>query len=285
MDRRGAPATALLRSGRPATATSRMPPTSCRSPSRRCRIRSAASSRNSGPSSSAGPPARWRPPRRGAGCGPRSDDAGGDVRTERRARRAPGSTCGHVAVGAMLFGGELDIPTILARFTTSYPEVEVRLRDGIAGRFLEMLESGSLDVAFALEAEPAEGVQRAGAVQRRTGHRRQPRPSAGRGRAAVDRGARGEPADRLPTGLVDPPLIDDALTAAHVEHQIAFEASDLALLRSLVRGWAWGGDLPRRSSNAWIRGVLPPAAPGAANDGRAVVAWRPPGSRPRHGRS
>ena len=65
-----------------------------------------------------------------------------------------------LSVGAMLFGGELDIPTILARFTASYPEVEVRLRDGIAQRFREMLGDGSLDVAFALEAQPPEGVQR-----------------------------------------------------------------------------------------------------------------------------
>src|SRR3981081_3432914 len=61
---------------------------------------------------------------------------------------------GRVAVGALLFGGELDIPAILASFTASYPEVEVRLQDGTAQRMVEMLNDGSLDLAFALEPEP-----------------------------------------------------------------------------------------------------------------------------------
>src|SRR5947208_15898440 len=34
---------------------------------------------------------------------------------------------GRLTVGAMLFGGELDIPTLLASFTTAFPDVEVEI--------------------------------------------------------------------------------------------------------------------------------------------------------------
>src|ERR1700730_17468382 len=36
---------------------------------------------------------------------------------------------GRVAVGALLFGGELDIPAILSSFTATFPHVEVGLRE------------------------------------------------------------------------------------------------------------------------------------------------------------
>lgn len=71
-----------------------------------------------------------------------------------------GLTRGHVNVGAMLFGGQLDIPAIIASFTSSFPDVEVGLREGTAQRMLEMLADGSLDVAFALEVRPPDGVER-----------------------------------------------------------------------------------------------------------------------------
>ena len=54
-----------------------------------------------------------------------------------------GLTRGHVNVGAMLFGGELDIPAVIARFTSTFPDVEVGLREGTAQRMLEMLSDGS----------------------------------------------------------------------------------------------------------------------------------------------
>src|SRR5947209_13779437 len=68
---------------------------------------------------------------------------------------------GHVAIGAMLFGGQLDIPAILAEFTSTFPEIEIGLREGTAQRMIEMLGDGTLDVAFALEhSEPPEGIGR-----------------------------------------------------------------------------------------------------------------------------
>ena len=156
-----------------------------------------------------------------------------------------GLTRGHVSVGAMLFGGELDIPAILARFTTSYPEVEVRLRDGIAQRFREMLADGSLDVAFALEAQPPEEVQRLElsseelVVAMSADH-----PLAGGGPMSIEALA-GSRLIAFQRGSSTRQLIDEALTAARVEHQVAFEASDLALLRSLVEGGLGVAIFPR----------------------------------------
>src|SRR6516164_1408017 len=67
---------------------------------------------------------------------------------------------GRLTVGALLFGGELDIPAILAAFTSEFPHVEVGVREGTAQRMLDMLHDGGLDVAFALESERHEGLER-----------------------------------------------------------------------------------------------------------------------------
>src|SRR5947199_7239102 len=39
---------------------------------------------------------------------------------------------GHLTVGALLFGGRLDIPAILASFTAQFPGIDVGLREGTA---------------------------------------------------------------------------------------------------------------------------------------------------------
>ena len=62
---------------------------------------------------------------------------------------------GRLAVGAMLFGGRLDIPALLAQFSATYPQVEVAIREGTARRMTELLDAGRLDLAFALEVTSA----------------------------------------------------------------------------------------------------------------------------------
>jgi DNA-binding transcriptional LysR family regulator len=145
-----------------------------------------------------------------------------------------GLTRGHVSVGAMLFGGELDIPAILARFTSTFPGVEVWLREGTAQRSLEMLAEGSLDVAFALELKPPDGTERLElsseelAVAMSSDH-----ALADDGPLPIEALA-GTRLIAFQRGASTRQLVDAALARAHVEHQIAFEANDLALLRSLV---------------------------------------------------
>src|SRR5947209_787082 len=45
---------------------------------------------------------------------------------------------GRIRVGALLFGGRLDIPAILASFTQSFPEVELLLHEGTARSMVQM---------------------------------------------------------------------------------------------------------------------------------------------------
>jgi LysR family transcriptional activator of glutamate synthase operon len=145
-----------------------------------------------------------------------------------------GLTRGHVAVGAMLFGGRLDIPATLGRFTASFPGVEVWLREGTAQRMIEMLADGSLDVAFALELAPPAGLERLElsreelAVAMSADHE-----LAGDGPMRLQELA-GRRLIAFQPGATTRQLVDDALVRAGVAHQIAFEANDLALLRSLV---------------------------------------------------
>lgn len=141
---------------------------------------------------------------------------------------------GRVTIGALLFGGALDIPAILATFTARYPGVEVGLREGTARRMTQMLADGSLDLAFALEAVQPEGLERLELSNEELTVAMSPaHPLAGVGPLPV-------------AELVDQPLIafqpgsstrqvlDWALAAAGVRPRIALEANDFALVRSLV---------------------------------------------------
>ena len=156
-----------------------------------------------------------------------------------------GLTRGHVNVGAMLFGGELDIPAVIARFTSSFPDVEVGLREGTAQRMLEMLSDGSLDVAFALEVRPPDGVQRLElsseelAVATSTGH-----PLAGDEPLPV-RSLAGTRLIAFQRGSSTRQVVDAALARAGVRPEIALEANDFALLRSLVARGIGVAILPR----------------------------------------
>ena len=152
---------------------------------------------------------------------------------------------GHVSVGALLFGGDLDIPSTLARFSATFPEVEVGLREGTALRMVEMLADGTIDVAFALELEPPEGLERIElsteelALAMRPGH-----PLAGEGALAVA-ALRGSRLIVFEHGASTRQLVDAALVEAEIRPQVALEANDLALVRSLVAEGLGLAILPR----------------------------------------
>jgi DNA-binding transcriptional LysR family regulator len=152
---------------------------------------------------------------------------------------------GHVNVGAMLFGGELDIPAILARFTATFPDVEIGLREGTAQRMLEMLSDGSLDVAFALEARTPEGLERLALSSEELAVAVSPDHAlAGQGPLSLDALADA----RLivfQRGSSTRAVVDAALQRASVEPRIALEANDFALVRSLVARGIGVAILPR----------------------------------------
>jgi DNA-binding transcriptional LysR family regulator len=152
---------------------------------------------------------------------------------------------GHVTVGAMLFGGELDIPAILARFTATFPDVEIGLREGTAQRMLEMLSDGSLDVAFALEVRPPEGLERLALSSEELAVAMSPDHAlAGDGPLSIGALA-GTRLIEFQRGSSTRALVDAALQRAGVEPRIALEANDFALVRALVARGIGVAILPR----------------------------------------
>jgi len=152
---------------------------------------------------------------------------------------------GHVTLGAHLFGGALDIPAILASFTSSFPDVEVGLREGTAARMVEMLTSGSLDVAFALEDEPPPGIERLElsseelAVAMSRDH-----ALGGAGPLAIQALA-GHRLIAFQQGSSTRQVVDAALERARTRPAIALEANDFALVRALVARGIGLAILPR----------------------------------------
>jgi DNA-binding transcriptional LysR family regulator len=182
-----------------------------------------------------------------------------------------GLTRGQVNVGALLFGGELDIPAIIARFTSSFPGVEVGLREGTAQRMLEMLADGSLDVAFALEVRPPDSVQRLElssedlAVATSTNH-----ALAGDEPLPV-RALAGNRLIAFQHGSSTREVVDAALASAGVQPEIALEANDFALVRSLVARGIGVAILPRSFlERPGPRIAFRPLAPALR---MAVVLW------------
>jgi DNA-binding transcriptional LysR family regulator len=152
---------------------------------------------------------------------------------------------GRLNVGAMLFGGELDIPALLARFTATFPHIEVGVREGTARRMLEMLGEGSLDLAFALEAESPADVDRIELSSEELVAVTGPdHPLADNPTVSVPSLA-GHPLIAFEPGSSTRQLLDAALAGAGVQPRIAVQANDLTLVRSLCARGLGVAVLPR----------------------------------------
>ena len=152
---------------------------------------------------------------------------------------------GQVRVGAMLFGGELDIPSILAHFAAAYPEIEISLREGTAQRMVEMLTDGSLDLAFALEATLPDGLEHLPLSTEDLAVAMTPRHRlAGEGPMSLHELA-DERLIAFQRGSSTRQVVDEALERARVTPRIALEANDLAFSRSLVAQGIGIAILPR----------------------------------------
>jgi DNA-binding transcriptional LysR family regulator len=152
---------------------------------------------------------------------------------------------GRLTVGAMLFGGELDIPALLAGFTASFPHVEIGVREGTARRMLDMLRDGSLDLTFALEVEAPAGVDRLELSSEELtavtslDHRLA-------GRRPLRLSSLGDyPLIAFEPGSSTRALLDAALADAGVAPRVAVEATDLTLIRSLAARGLGVAVLPR----------------------------------------
>lgn len=178
---------------------------------------------------------------------------------------------GRVTVGALLFGGELDIPALLARFTAAHTGVEVQLREGTVARMSAGLRDGGVDLMFALEAEPPREFERLElsaeplAAVLAPGHR-----LAGSAPLPVAE-LHGEALIAFGEGSSVRALVDRALSAAGARPRIALEGNDLALVRALVAEGIGLAILPR--SFAELPGPpvsLRPLAPALA---MTVALW------------
>ncbi|MFL5829622.1 MAG: LysR family transcriptional regulator [Solirubrobacteraceae bacterium] len=156
---------------------------------------------------------------------------------------------GQVNIGAMLFGGQLDIPAILAGFKARYPNIEIGLREGTAGRMLEMLADGSLDVTFALEAAPPPGMERLELSQEELAVAMSERHALARLHEPTEPVAvkelAGEELIAFQRGSSTRQLVDNALERAGVEPRIALEGNDFAFVRSVVAQGIGLAILPR----------------------------------------
>jgi LysR family transcriptional activator of glutamate synthase operon len=210
---------------------------------------------------------------------------------------------GRVTIGALLFGGELDIPALLAEFTSAHPDVEVGLREGTVQRMVDGLLDGTIDLAFILEAERPDAFERIElsseelAVVMSPGH-----PLAGDGPITV-RALAGERLIGFEHGSSVRQLVDAAFARAGVEPTISLEGNDLALVRSLVARGIGLAILPRTFAELpgppvalrplspplemavalwWRRGRhLSPAARAFVDFARERAPAMPPVARPR----
>jgi DNA-binding transcriptional LysR family regulator len=72
---------------------------------------------------------------------------------------------GELSVGATLPAGQIDVPSVLVRFSDAYPGIEVELQEGTAGDMMGYLLEGRIDVAFSLlanEPPPEVAVEQLG---------------------------------------------------------------------------------------------------------------------------
>ncbi len=184
---------------------------------------------------------------------------------------------GHLTIGALLFGGELDIPATLARFTEAFPHIEVGLREGTARRMVDMLNDGSLDLAFALELERPEGLEGLSLSREQLVLATSPgHELAGDGplplRALADR-----PFIAFDRSSSTRQLIDAAFAEAGVQPRIALEGNDLALVRGLVAQGIGAAILPR--SFAELPGPPVSIRPLSPPQSLDVVLWWRAGRR------
>jgi DNA-binding transcriptional LysR family regulator len=180
---------------------------------------------------------------------------------------------GRIGVGAMLFGGRLDIPALLASFTARYPQVEVVVREGIARRMGEMLADSTLDVAFALEGQRPDAVEALElSTEELVAVTSRDHPLAGAAGLPLARLAP-HPLIAFEPGSSTRALVDSALARAGIQPRIAVEGNDLALVRALAASGLGVAILPRSFvERPGPRVGFRPLVPGLAMN--VVLWWR-----------
>lgn len=152
---------------------------------------------------------------------------------------------GRISIGALLPAGDLDVPALLARFSETFPGIEVTLREGTAEDMRGYLADDGVDAAFSLLAdEPPDGV----AVERLSEEELVAAFPPGR-RPRSERVTASELARQV---LVTPRSgsavkrgLDRFFADAGEQLRVSLESGDPFLLRCLVSGGFGAAVLPR----------------------------------------
>jgi LysR family transcriptional regulator, transcription activator of glutamate synthase operon len=169
---------------------------------------------------------------------------------------------GRVSVGATLPAGELDVPTLLVRFSEAYPGIEVDLFEGTAADMRGYLEGDRIDAAFSLLAEdPSPGYE----VVRLSEEEIVAAFPAGAGpdRDRVGAAELGRHSLITPrSGSAIKRAVDDFFARAGQPMRISLESGDPFFLRCLVSTGFGAAVLPRSLTNREgppidVRGLRP----------------------------
>jgi DNA-binding transcriptional LysR family regulator len=152
---------------------------------------------------------------------------------------------GRISVGALLPGGEIDVPALLARFREAHPGIEVNLHEGTLGDMLGHLAAERVDAAFVmLDMDPPEGTVVEPLSEDEVVAAFTPGEAPGRGRIV--------PADLAGYPMVVPGpsssvkrSVDAAFERAGESLHVTLESGDPFLLRCLVSSGFGAGIIPR----------------------------------------
>jgi DNA-binding transcriptional LysR family regulator len=192
-----------------------------------------------------------------------------------------GLTSGHVAVGMVTACAALDVPELLAAFRRQHPGVGISLSEADAGRLLEDLQAGRLDLAWvALGTADPPGLQTrtlsdeplVAAVAH--GH-----PLAGRRSIGVAR-LREQTLISMPRGTGIRTILDDGCAAVGFRPQVTLEANSPPMLAQLAARGLGVAILPQSVAAAYPDELHALAVERPRLRGRLALAWRagPPSS-------
>ncbi|MCQ4209781.1 LysR family transcriptional regulator [Streptomyces longispororuber] len=166
---------------------------------------------------------------------------------------ATGEIRGRLAMGAIATVTAVDVPGLMRAYHDRYPQVTMRLVDGMSEALVRGVREGELDLAF-LGVQPSFRTDDPGlgsrtlVVDRHVAVVAPDHPLAGRA------GGDPVPLERLageewvdfPAGLAARLQSDEAFQAAGLRREVAFEAKGLGFLADLVRGGLGIALLPSR---------------------------------------
>jgi DNA-binding transcriptional LysR family regulator len=153
---------------------------------------------------------------------------------------------GRLAIGALVFGGALDIPALIADFALRHPGIDLQLREGTAGRMADLLIDGGLDLAFALEPEPRPpGLDALPLSDEELVVVVAPSHALAELELVRIRDLAGHDLIMFERSSSTRARVESAFARARLEPRIALEANDLALVRSLVSRGLSVAILPR----------------------------------------